>query len=454
MERRNLSDPLIRGLQEAARGGAGRVEVRDQLVPGLILRVVPSGGATWSLLYKAAGTPRRFTVGPYRAAGTKGKGEGGQALTVGEARARARELLAEIRLGKDPAFERRQARTAAASEPAQVDVLTLRALCHDALGALELAPTTREEWERIVRVELVPWRGDDPAASILRREAREFLRGIVERGSPGTARHVHACARRLFGWAVDEELVEGNPWDVPAPAPAGRSERVLSMDEVVAIWRALDVLSAERTVPKGGKRSGTTAPGRPLACDAVRLLFLTMVRREAVLGLHEREVEKLQDPAVARWTVPPERNKGKHGKRRAHVVPLVPAAAGIVRRRLDEGRDGLAFPALGVEGHMGWSSHFVELLRAEAERQLGLQLRGKDAAPEPMATWTVHGIRHTVATRMVEDLGVPREIVSLLLGHVQRGPAATRIYERAVQLKERRAALQSWAEMLALKTIA
>jgi integrase len=70
------------------------------------------------------------------------------------------------------------------------------------------------------------------------------------------------------------------------------------------------------------------------------------------------------------------------------------------------------------------------------------------ALKAPMPRWTIHGIRHTVATHMREDLKIQREVVSLVLGHTLAGPTATRIYDRSEMLPERRAALTAWADWL------
>jgi hypothetical protein len=49
---------------------------------------------------------------------------------------------------------------------------------------------------------------------------------------------------------------------------------------------------------------------------------------------------------------------------------------------------------------------------------------------------------------MREDLGVSSEVVSLILGHTPPGARATRVYNRAELLPERRAALVAWGRWL------
>ena len=62
-----------------------------------------------------------------------------------------------------------------------------------------------------------------------------------------------------------------------------------------------------------------------------------------------------------------------------------------------------------------------------------------------LARWTIHGLRHTIATHLRADLGVSTEVISLILGHTPPGPRVTRIYNRADLLPERAAALAAWA---------
>jgi integrase len=69
-------------------------------------------------------------------------------------------------------------------------------------------------------------------------------------------------------------------------------------------------------------------------------------------------------------------------------------------------------------------------------------------AKELLEHWTVHDLRRTVATRMAE-LGVQPHIVEAVLNHVSghKGGVAG-IYNRATYDREKREALNLWAEHL------
>ena len=74
----------------------------DGDLPGFGLRVRASGVHTWMIQYAIAGRTRRVVLGLQ------------SALDPGKARATAQKLLAQVRLGKDPAADKARARVAAA----------------------------------------------------------------------------------------------------------------------------------------------------------------------------------------------------------------------------------------------------------------------------------------------------------------------------------------------------
>jgi integrase len=196
------------------------------------------------------------------------------------------------------------------------------------------------------------------------------------------------------------------------PRTEHESERVLSIEEISAVWRALDALQSEAGMPQQGVSVGIIerrARERRAYVDAVRLLFLTGVRRAMVTGASRPEFEGLEGDAPL-WTIPggfSGRSKNGH----SHVVPLSRSATTIVERRITVVMADALFP-VGRRGPvtkgdpdaaMTWSSRFIAELRAKANEFYGAE----------MARWTIHGFRHTLATHLRADLGVSTEAVSL-----------------------------------------
>lgn len=206
----------------------------------------------------------------------------------------------------------------------------------------------------------------------------------------------------LFRWAIQQGLAEHNPVRDTERKPEEPRERVLSVAEMRAIWKA-------------------TEGGLPAAyCGVVRLLLLTGQRRLEVADLRWREV----DVDAALWTLPGERTKNK----RAHLVPLSAPAVEIL----------LAMPTRGEfvfgdgKGYRNWSQS-----KSRLDKRLPL-----------LPAWTLHDCRRGFATALAEELDVPDRVIDAILNHLSGRGRITRTYIRAQHLAERAAALQEWAKFL------
>lgn len=425
-----LTDPFVAALK--AEGA--RIEVADELVSGLRLRVTPTGAKSWCLWFRSkAGRPERFTLGSY------------PELTLGKARQKARGRIAEVQLGGNPAKTLRESR----AQTERDERTTLRALAPACIKALTLRPSTRKEWARLAEAEIVPAFGAQQAADLTRADIREWAESIRDgerrwradggRAASYTANRAFELLRRIYSWAVGKDLLAASPFvGLEKPSEEGSSERVLSRDEVRALLLALDNCPREHDAYRALWTS---------YADAVRLLLLTCVRRSSVLGLRRGELEDLEG-AEPRWVVPGGA-EGRSKSGRAHVVPLSLQALAVINRRLAAVDGECLFPVnryrAGEDRPASWPSGFIEDLRAAALRQLQADLEDQAAT---MERWRVHDLRHTAATHLREDLGVSSEIVSHLLGHTPPGARVSRIYNRAELLPERRAALVAWGAWL------
>lgn len=384
-------------------------EYRDGLLPGLMLRITPTGHRSLSVRYRRGGRRgayRRITFGAI------GK--------VGLARARklARGVFADLAAGRDPTAERRR-ELARSSLPGTVEDLVAHCL-----ERLELRASTRREWERIAAIEIGPALGQRPAGELTRGEVRLWLSGIAGR-SKHVANSSFRILRRIYSWALAQELVEASPCaGLGAPAPEVRNDRWLHPHEIRALWKAL----------------GDVAPGSVYP-DVVRLLLLTGLRRGEALAGRREEFHDL-DASDARWIVPAARMKNGI----EHLVPLSRQAASLVKRRLEAVPGVHVFPGLGEDRPACWRTAFVELLRG---RMLELVREELENPKAEIPRWTIHGIRHTIATHLQDSLRVADDVVALILGHRPPGLSdADRIYLRGRKLDERRRALQRWADWL------
>ncbi len=395
--------------------GGRLTEYHDQAVPGLVLRVTPTGHRGFSVRYRRGGrgaSYRRITFGSLDQVG------------LAKGRKLAREVFEQLAAGKDPAAERWRER-ARSTLPRTVEDLVNRCL-----EKLELRASTRHEWERIAGTEIAPVLGRRPVDELTRGEVRLWREAIVAR-SKHTANTAFKVLRRAYSWALEHEMITASPCaGLGMPASEVRNDRWLRPHEIRALWKALGEVAQESPYP-----------------DVVRLLLLTGLRRGEALGARREEFHDLEgkdgkEGKEARWIVPAERMKGGL----EHVVPLSRQAVALVRRRLEALEGACLFPALGEDCPACWTSAFVALLQ---ERVLELVREELEDPEAEVPRWTIHGIRHTIATHLQDSLKVPDDVVALILGHRPPGLSnADRIYLRGRKLEERRRALQRWAVWL------
>jgi integrase len=404
---------------KALRAIAGRLsEYRDTIVRGLVLRVSPTGGRSFGLAYSWRNRNYRLHLGLV------------SRLTLGDARLEAKRLLNERDHDRDPRGQRTASKAASTLSVAKLVERCIADLEAGGGGRREmpLRPATSKEWRRIAAVEIGPAIGARPAAELQRHEVRELLGGI---GSRYVANNALTLLRRSYSWGIDADLVTSSPCErIPKPKAIEASGRALMRDEIRWLAWALE-----------GDLSQLA--------DIIRLLQFTGVRLSMVLGARRQEIEEL-DGKEPRWTIPGGwAGRSKSG--RSHVVPLSPSAVAVVKRRLEAHTGDCLFRSLRKDAPLTWPSEYVAEIRARMAAAMLVDLAARQdvgldqARDQQIDRWTIHNLRHTIGTHMLEDLHVARAVVSHILGHAQKGPVATRIYDRSELLPQRRAALVSWA---------
>lgn len=401
----------------------GQLELFDTVVPGFGLRISYGGRRTFFVMTRIHGRQVRRTLGTT------------DDLTLADARDKARRAKGDAAAGIDPKDAERKARVEAERSRRS----TFRAVAEDYLadkgegGGATLR--THGELKRKLEVDVLPEWGDRPIREITRSDVRELLRDKA-RTSPVSANRTLALVRRIFGWALGQELVDASPaFRIPRPGGQERErERVLTLEEIRSIWSACDRLGY---------------PFGPL----IKLLILTAQRRNEVAGLSWREVEGEV------WRLPGERAKAGKG----HLVPLSPLAQSILEdaprigdkptlifttgRRRGKSNDGDTLAPAAVSG---WSRMKRRLDRITAEMAAEAAEEELDLTRHGIPGWTLHDIRRSVATHMRDEAAmgagkaVERLTVSKILNHSEGG--MTRIYDRYAADREKREALEAWAE--------
>jgi integrase len=369
----------------------------DDEIGGFGIRVREGGSKAWVVQYDFGGRARRMTLGAV------------EALDAGKARATAKDILASVRLGRDPAAEKHTAR-ARASET--FGALLPRYLEHQ---RAKLKPRSFEEVARHLEMHAQPLHARALDA-VDQRAAAIMLAKIAENNGPAAANRTRASVSAYFSWLMKEGLASSNPFANTNKAPENASrDRTPTDDELAEIWRACE-----------DNQYGAI----------VRLLMLCGARRDEIAGLRWSEVN-VDDALI---TLPPERTKS----RREHEIPLSAAALAIVEAQpLRDGRDHIF--GRGEGGFSDYSSSKSELdARILAARQAKAK-RGKAAAPMP--AWTLHDFRRAMSTALHEKLGIAPHVVEATLGHTgtfRSGVAS--VYNRSSYRTEKRRALDLWAD--------
>lgn len=397
----------------------------DGSTKGFGLLAMPSGSKSYVFQYRIggrAGRTRRYTIGKH-----------GLDCTVDQARARAKELAADVMRGIDPIERERDCiraetkkRTAREAAERLERELAFSSYAERFLKCgidADTRPRTRAGYAGALRNHVVPVLGSTPLPAIAKRDIRRAI-DRIDAGKPAVRRIVFATLRMLFKWAVEGGDIAASPMDGMAqPAAAPSRDRVLSDDELAMVLRA----AAAMPYPFG-----------PL----IELLFATGQRRDEVGGLRWEEVDR----ATATWTLPAARAKNDT----AHIVPLNAFAIAII----DRVAGGEAWPRRGyvftTTGHSPISGYSKAKAAFDA-RVAALIAKDAETAPEgamdAIAPWRLHDARRTLATGL-QRLGVRLEVTEAVLNHVsgKSRSGIVGVYQRHDWREEKRAALDAWAK--------
>lgn len=380
--------------------------VHDDALPSFGVRVQPAtarrpeGTKSYFVKFRIGAAYRRQSLG----AALPG--------TLKKARERAGEILYEARHDRDLVREdQAKAAKRVAEEQAAKKALTLATaaplfMADRIASPKPLSERWRETMERQLRACFLPFRDrllDDISTRELEAHGREISKGM----GPRVADQAMGTLSLLYVWAMRKGAAKSNPTiGIENFASTEGRARFLSPVELTAVWRACS---------DDGDHS-----------RIVRLLMLTGQRREEIGSLKWSEInfEKRQIELPA--------NRTKNN--RAHIVPLSSAALAVLQathRRV--GRD-FVFGA-GEGAFSGWSA-----CKRRLDERLGIAIGDE---------WRLHDLRRSVVTHMAEEGLADPHVIEAVVNHVSghKGGVAG-VYNRASYAKEKRFALDRWADML------
>jgi integrase len=375
---------------------------------GLYLLVRSAEARFWVFRWTRAGRMREMGLGP---------AAGRVAVSLAEARTKARRLYDLVREGRDPLADRETERAAAKAEDAKAaaSVITFRDVADRYVTAHEAGwknPKHRQQWRNTLRDYVLPAIGDLAVAAVGTGEVTKIIEPLWTE-KPETASRVRGRIESILDYAKARGWRDGeNParWRghldhlLPARAKVQRVEHHAALP-----WRQIGAF-----MDKLGRQEG-------VAALALRLAILTAARSGEVRGATWTEIDL--DHAV--WTIPADRMKAG----REHRVPLSDAAVAVLRRVIllrDREHGDFVFPG----GRSGRPLSDVAVSKAA-------KVAGGDDA-------TVHGFRSTFRDWCAEATGYPREVAEAALAHVVRDKTEA-AYQRGDFFDKRRKLMAEWA---------
>lgn len=379
-----------------------RVDYWHPTMKGLGLRV-SEARRTWMYMYRHAGRKVRYTFGAW------------PSLTLEAASKIVKDDLAPaVAQGKHPSMMKRAAR----------DQGDFKALCESFREGFlnddeKCRPSTRKEWGRMLTRLEERWGSSRPTTDEMgRAQLKPYFKVLKIENGPVMANRYFSLMRRVFSWAISEEIIEWTPFvNFDKPASEESRTRALTLKEIQAVLEAAQ-------------------QERPIIQTMWSMFFETLARRTEVCSARWDAInweEKV-------WTF---RGKGK-GKGKLHTLPLSTQQMERLRA-LQQLTGNTPYIFASPHTHLDKDGSPAPIVHVGKVLDRVRKATG-------ISDFRLHDIRRTGATRMAELFNVPDGIIASILNHSKKldndAPDITAIYQRARKLGPMREAVQQWANWL------
>lgn len=399
-------------------GGKRNVMFSVGGVPGLHLQLTPKEGRSWVLRAKVGAVRRDIGLGGF------------PAVTLAQARDKAREARNKIDQGIDPIEERKAAKSALASAQRRGITFSdaLDKFLSTKLEGFE-NPKHRQQWRNTLVNYAKPELGSMLVQDIAVQDVLRVLEPIwLDKTS--TAKRLRGRIEAVLSWAtVAGHRTGDNParWAgnlkelLPAPSKIAKEENqpALQIDDAPRWFAAL------RTREGFGAR-------------ALEFLTLTATRSQEIRGAQWDEI----DLGKALWIVPAARMKMV----REHRVPLSGEAVLLLQALPRLADNPLIFPAArgGQLSDMTLSAAMKRMHLADITAGgPGFMDRATKRPAVP------HGLRSTFRDWVAERTIYPGDMAEVALAH-RISSAVEAAYRRGDMVEKRRRMMSDWAGFLSV----
>lgn len=373
-------------------------------VPGLYLQVTNTGARSWVLRLSIAGRRREMGLGGY------------PAVTLADARERARREREKVDSGMDPIHARRIARSALAV--AQAHALTFEQ-CAERYIRTHAASWKNakhaQQWGNTLAQYAYPVIGDTLVADVTKPQILQILEPIWL-SKTETAARLRGRLEMVLSYAMQAGY---RPEGLNPARWRGNLDKTLANPAKATKVRNHPALPADAI----GTFMAELRQAEGMGARALEFTVLTAARSGEVRGALWSEI----DLKAKVWTVPAERMKAG----REHRVPLSNAAVALLKSvqalpRPSESDLVFFAPRGGVLSDMTLTA---------VTRRMGVA-----AVP--------HGFRSTFRDWVAERTNYPNEVAEMALAH-SIADATEAAYRRGDLFDKRRQMMEAWAKFCA-----
>lgn len=399
----------------------------DSKVTGLSLRVTPAGKKIWQFRYSVKigdnWKSRKTSLGAFRK-NTKDKNYKAEGLTVTEARNTAQKMKADIKANNTDPIEAKQKKAQKRLEEkllAEKEKLKLITL-DDLFDRWDKVALSKHKdggtgVREIMKSKVLNKYGKLPAQDFSKAEIMIITDALLADGKQRMAKLTFSLIRQMMRFAETRDIVESDPTHKIEKKQIGGKD--VERDRI---------LCATDDKPDEIKPLFLKLPQSGLSETSQAGIYICLSTCCRIGELIKAEWDHV-DFESRYWSIPEENSK--NGK--PHTIYLNDFALEYLRNlKTLSGWSKWLYPSIDKEANTPVGTRTITKQVSDRQREEGGNLKNRTKKSQSLilsnGRWTLHDLRRTGATLMVE-LGVMPEVVERCLNHAEENKVK-RIYQR------------------------